>query len=278
MEEAAEISNSWKNTFKRLPGLAEENLFRDEDSRKIVVDYVPPLSQVASAAALARQGFLTSVRSLALVDVDISGVPSEDLAKLLECVTESVYIENLRGDVTSVFSNINSMFLVIDNMSLSPVDTQALVSAMDTRVEEINLHEGVTLDLETLTQYDGTGKCGFLRTWNIKCNNWLEDQEDDFEEYEKVEKWRAEMHKNWGSWGTCRLGSIPNYIEFIRDWSDIFEYEESFEVDENEEEDGLNSDNEVENELKHPNGEEEIDFGDKVVNETTEEKNPHDLA
>ena len=92
------------------------------------------------------------------------------------------------------------------------------------------------------------------------------------------------MHKNWGSWGTCRLGSIPNYIGFIRDYeddlSDIYEgeYEESFEVDENEEEDGLNSDNEVENELKHPNGEEEIDFGDKVVNETTEEKNPHDLA
>ena len=61
------------------------------------------------------------------------------------------------------------------------------------------------------------------------------------------------MQKNWGSWGTCQLGSIPNYIEFIRDWeddwSDIYEgeYEESFEVDENEEEDGLNSDSEVEN-------------------------------
>ena len=183
-----------------------------------------------------------------------------------------------------MFSSIKCVVLVIDKMALKPVDTVALVSAMDTRVEEVNFHEGVTLDLETLTQYDGTGKCGFLRTWNIKCNNWLEDEEEDFEEYEKVEKWRAEMHKNWGSWGTCRLGSIPNYIAFIRDYeddlSDIYEgeYEESFEVDENEEEDGLNSDNEVENELKHPNGEEEIDFGDKVVNETTEEKNPHDLA
>ena len=94
------------------------------------------------------------MRSLALVDVDITGVPNEDMAKLLECVTESVYIENLRGDVTSVFSNINCVVLAIDKMSLSPVDTQTLVGAMDSRVEEVNLYEGVTMDLETLTQYD----------------------------------------------------------------------------------------------------------------------------
>ena len=137
------------------------------------------------------------------------------------------HIENLRGDVASVFSNINCVVLAIDKMSLSSADTQALVSAMDTRVWEVNLHEGVTLDLETLTQYDGTGKCEFLRTWNIK------------------------------------LGK---------------EYEECFEVDENEEEDGLNSDNEVENELIHANGKEEIDFGDNVVNETTEEQHSQDLA
>ena len=117
-DEAAEISDSWKNTFRRDK---YDNRFRDQDSRKFVIEYRPPLSQVISAASLARQGFLTSVRSLALVDVDITGVPTEDMAKLLECVTESVYMENLRGDVTSVFSNINCVILVIDKMSFSPV-------------------------------------------------------------------------------------------------------------------------------------------------------------
>ena len=180
-EEAAEIRYSWENTFR---------LWRDEtypdNSCKIVVEYIPPLSQVASAAAIARQGFLTSVRSLALVDVDITGVPTEDMAKLAECVTESVYIENLRGHVTSVFTNINCVVLAIDKMSLSSEDTQALVSAMDTRVEEVNLYEGVTLDLRTLTQYDGTGKCGFLKIWNIKYSKapFFEDEDDDYEDYE----------------------------------------------------------------------------------------------
>ena len=179
-EEAAEISDSWKNTFRHRDWHNVETYpDRDGNSRKLVIEYIPPLSQVASAAALARQGFLTSVRSLALVDVDISGVPTEDLAKLLGCVTESVIIENLRGDVTSVFSNINCVILVIDKMSLSPVDTQALVSAMDTRVEEINLHEGVTLDLETLTQYDGTGKCGYLELRVLSVNFIGEDEESD---------------------------------------------------------------------------------------------------
>ena len=207
-------------------------------------------------------------------------MPTEDLAKLLECVTESVYIENLRGDVTSVFSNINCVVLAIDKMSLSPVDTQTLVGAMDSRVEEVNLYEGVTMDLEILTEYDGAGKCGLLRTWNIKCNYtyWLEDenenQEDGFEDYEKVEKWKGKMENDWGLFW---LSSIANYIEIIRDYedpSDIYgEAEESSEVGLTEEEDGLNSDNEVE----------EIDFGSNVVNvvnETTEEHIPdnHYLA
>ena len=56
--------------------------------------------------------------------------------------------------MTSVFSNINCVVLAIDKMSLSPLDTQTLVGAMDSRVEEVNLYEGVTMDLETLTQYD----------------------------------------------------------------------------------------------------------------------------
>ena len=229
-DEAAEISDSWKNTFRRDK---YDNRFRDQDSRKFVIEYRPPLSQVISAASLARQGFLTSVRSLALVDVDITGVPTEDMAKLSECVTESVYIENLRGDVTLVFSNINCVVLVIDKIALSSSDTQALVGAMDTRVEEVNLYEGVTLDLGTLAQYDGTGKCGYLRTWN----NWNINAD-------------GMGHK---SGYRVNLVRSLHYMEIHDgDWrdylSDYEEDEESLELDDNEEED---SDNEVEDVLNN---------------------------
>ena len=83
-EKAAEISDSWKSTFKHFND-DDEYPLRDH-CRKLVIEYIPPLSRVTSAATLARQGFLTSVRSLALVDVDITGVPTEDMAKLRECV------------------------------------------------------------------------------------------------------------------------------------------------------------------------------------------------
>ena len=262
-EKAAEIRDSLKNTFRHFND-DDEYPFRDH-CRKLVIEYLPPMSQVTYAASLARQGYLTSVRSLALVDVDITGVPTENMAKLLECVTESVYIENLRGDVTLVFSNINCLVLVIDKMSLSSLDTQALVSAMDTRVKEVNLYEGVTLDLETLTQYDGTGKCEFLRTWNLRTWKRIKaphfeppifDEEDDFEDYELVDKWVQRMEMDWG---TSRefLGGIGNtarssYMEILRNWRDFWsdysdyeEYEESFEPDDSEEEkDALDSDSE----------------------------------
>ena len=143
-----------------------------------------------------------------------------------------------------MFSNINCEVLVIDKMALSSSDTQALVGAMDTRVEEVYLYEDVTLDLGKLTQYDGTGKCELLRTWNIKCDNtfWLENQDHGFEDCEKVYKWVGKMEKDWGTWGLG--GSIANYIEILRDYEDPWSLL-YLEVDENEE-DALNSGNEVE--------------------------------
>ena len=68
-----------------------------------------------------------------------------------------------------------------------------------------------------------------------------------------------------------RYGTILASIAYDEEYG---EYEESFEADEKEEEDGLNRDNQVEKE----NGEAEIDFGNNVVNVPTEEQIHHDLA
>ena len=48
-KEASEISDSWENIFRPSSCMLTGKIH--------VVDYIPPLSQVASAAALARQGF-----------------------------------------------------------------------------------------------------------------------------------------------------------------------------------------------------------------------------
>ena len=159
---------------------------------------------------------------------------------------------------------------------------------MDTRVEEVNFNEGVTLDLGTLTQYDGTGKCGFLRTWNIKYSKapFYEDQDDDFEDYEQVDKWVQKMEMDWGTSRT--LLSTANCMEILRNcgvyWSDCGEYEESFELDDNEEEDWW-SDNEVEDVLNNSDGGEaeavEVDSGKNGVKEdleTVKEQIHQDLA
>ena len=145
------------------------------------------------------------------------------------------------------------------------------------------LYEGVTLDLETLTQYDGTGKCEFLRTWNLKHSKapYFEppifDEEDNFEDYELVGKWVQRMEMDWGRrvWNAAR----SNYMEILRNWrdfwSDYSDYEESFEPDDSEEEkDALNSDSEE-------MGVAEVDSGKNDLKEDSEtiiEQTHQDLA
>ena len=69
--------------------------------------------------------------------------------------------------------------------SLGSEETQALVRAMESRVERVQLQAKVTLDISSLMGYGGQGKCGRvecssdttarykdqLRTWT-KSRNW----------------------------------------------------------------------------------------------------------
>ena len=119
----------------------------------------PSLSQVQCGASLATLGHITQVKVLCLRDLDISLLSASDLSSLVKCSSFWVEIERVTGDLAPVLSSLQCRMLYIFNTSLTTADTQQLVAAMDTRVKEVTLESGITLDIETLAQYNGMGEC-----------------------------------------------------------------------------------------------------------------------
>ena len=73
----------------------------------------------------------------------------------------------------------------IYSQSLWSEETQALVRAMESCLEQVWLYDGVTLDISDLMEYSGQGKCR-----KIDCYH------DTKERYrEKLRTWAAS--KNW---------------------------------------------------------------------------------
>ena len=131
----------------------------------------PSLAEVQCAAALATQGYITWLKRLGLYNLDISLVPEEDLNSLVKCSVH-VAIYGVTGDLSFVLSNVQCRGLVIANTSLSTADTQQLVAAMDTRVEEVMLDRSVSLDMDTLAQYNGLGKCEEVLFWSVTTERY----------------------------------------------------------------------------------------------------------
>ena len=96
------------------------------------------------------------------------------------------------GDLSPVLSSLQCRGITISNTSLSTADTQQLVAAMDTRVKWVTLCGSVTLDMETLAQYDGEGECDKVTLWmdtteryRDQVKAWAENMgwlDDDFSE------------------------------------------------------------------------------------------------
>ena len=111
------------------------------------------------AASLAHHGLLGSVSYLSLGDVDLTSVPAEHLASLVS-VTGRVYIGNVSGSaLVTILDSVKGEVFWICRQSLDSEETQALVRAMESRVEIVLLNAGVTLDIRELMKYSGQGKC-----------------------------------------------------------------------------------------------------------------------
>ena len=143
------------------------------------------VSVITCASSLANHGLLGSVDWMRLCNVDLTSVPAEHLASLASSVTGSVNIRGVSGcGLLTFLDNVKSKELWISRQSLDSEETQALVRAMESGVEEVVLNGGVTLDIRALMEYSGQGKCRViecqlntadryrkhLRRWAKGCN------------------------------------------------------------------------------------------------------------
>ena len=154
-----------------------------EESRipeEVILFFTFPESvpKIISAVSRAHHGLLGSVKYLYLEDVDLASVPAEHLASLGSCVRGSVYIKYVRNcDLISFLDNVKCKKLDISLQTLSKEETQALVRAMESGVEEVVLEfwEEVSLDIATLTQYNGQGKCRHVWCWYVIADRHREE-------------------------------------------------------------------------------------------------------
>ena len=133
----------------------------------------PILPEITTAASLAHHGFLRSVNTMNMNDLDLASVPAEHLASLAACVTGHVVICNVNNtDLISILDSSKSKGLCIVKHSLSTGETRTVVRAM-ANVEKVvlGLYGDVTLDISTLVTYGGRGKCkrvGFTNNTAVK--------------------------------------------------------------------------------------------------------------
>ena len=133
------------------------------------------LPVITSAASLAHHGLLGSVDFLTLGDVDLTSVPAEHLASLVSSVKEHLVIGNVSGcDLVTILDSVKSKELDISRQSLGSEETQALVQAMESGVEEVELDEEVKLDIRDLMKYNGQGKCREVRCYSDTADRYRE--------------------------------------------------------------------------------------------------------
>ena len=144
------------------------------------------LPAITCAASLAQHRLLGCVYSMLLKDVDLTSVPAEHLASLVSRVTGYVTISNVSGcDLVTILDSVRSKKMEISRQSLDSEETQALVRAMQSRVEEVVLSYEVTLDIRSLMEYSGQGKCRVVRCYNDTAPRFRE----------KLRTWATS--KNW---------------------------------------------------------------------------------
>ena len=132
--------------------------------------------EIITLASLAYHCLLGTVESMELDDVDLGSVPVEHLASLVSCVTRFFNIRSVSNcDLVSLLDSVKTEQLSINNQRLSCEETQAVVRAMETRVERVLLGGEESLDITALTQYSGQGKCGQLTCWDDTAHRYGEE-------------------------------------------------------------------------------------------------------
>ena len=171
---------------------------RERVDKRLEKDYPRslPVPVITCAASLAHHGLLGSVKCIELKDVNLTSVPAEYLASLVSSVTGRVTIENVSGcDLITILDSVKSRVLNISWQSLGREETQALVRAMESHVEEVQLYKDVTLDIGDLMEYSGQGKCRKV----LRCGGNI-----------YVERYRRQLMEQLRTWATNRNWEVTH--------------------------------------------------------------------
>ena len=143
------------------------------------------MSMVRLAAQLSWEGHLPSVKKMWLKNIDLSDIHEDRLGKLASKVTNYVDIDNITPAslLDIILESVRCTELRLAHMRLTEPQTRALVTALTERLKNVEL-TGVTLDIQTLCQYNGRGRCRELVVRN--GDPWRRFKE-------KLQWWAAEV-------------------------------------------------------------------------------------
>ena len=149
----------------------------------------PCLELITCLVALAHHNHMQlNIYSIKLADVDLSTVPTPHLLSLISRLPTSLGIENVTGcDLVALLNSVQCKILIIKRQYLGKEETQALLKAMETRVEMVRLFD-VELDMEALPEYSGQGRCTVL-------DYHTKEIATDIKYVEKMKTWAEE--KTW---------------------------------------------------------------------------------
>ena len=149
----------------------------------ILLDDLPNILTVTS---LAHHGMLGSVEYLRLEGVDLSSVPTKYLASLASCVTRNFEIQRIgNSNLSTVLDNVKCIFLGICNQSLGSEETWALMRAMESRVEmvQLGLRAKLSPNITAVTLYSGQGKCRMVEVYPGKGSVKMSIEAADVDRY-----------------------------------------------------------------------------------------------
>ena len=177
------MTKNEKDTFRRKIERLRVWLLRKRGLSSITIP------EITASAYLAHHGLLGSVFEMWLRDVDLTSIPAEHLASLASCVTQFFFIINV-SNIISILDNVKCQCLIITRQTLNSEETRALVRAMESGVEKVQLggKGEVSLDITTLTQYSGAGRCGEVMCYDDTARSYRKE----------VETWA--MRINWDIW------------------------------------------------------------------------------
>ena len=91
---------------------------------------------------------------------DISTIPKPHMAKLINHMTDHVYLERLRGDLNIIFANLRCKSLYLKDIHLSRSTSMSLLRIMQWgNLVELELINCSFAHLANLTAYNGKGTC-----------------------------------------------------------------------------------------------------------------------